>query len=100
MLLNGLSFGGSVGDICVLVVLATKTQLLFHVDVTLFFSADTMEVHMSVPWLDTTVENLIDLFQGLASGFGKAEEDVDGHGRAEATKDEISLPLDVFLVFN
>lgn len=97
-----MSFRGRAGDVvrCVLVVLATKAQLLLHVNVTLFFSADTMEVHMSVPWLDTTAEDLIDLFQCLASGLGEAEEDVDGHGCAEATKDKISLPLDVFLVLN
>ena len=78
-------------------VLATEAQLFLHVNLTLFFSLDALEVHVSVPWLDTAGEDLVDFLKCLAGGFGETEKHVDRHGSTEAAENKICLPLDVFL---
>ena len=82
----------------VFMVVTTQTQLLLQVDLTLFLPPAAVKVHVSVPWLDIATEDLVNFFKSPTSGLGEAEEDVDGHGSAETTKDEISLTLDVFLL--
>lgn len=47
------------------------------------------------PWRDVGVEEDVDLFECLSMGFRKHEEDVDGHGEAEHTEDDVGPPLNV-----
>ena len=41
-------------------------------------------------------KHVLDLLQRLARRLREGEEDVDGHGEAEDTEDEVRLPLDIF----
>lgn len=50
---------------------------------------------VALPWRNVGVEQNVDLLQGLAMGFRVHKENVESHGEAENTENDISLPLDV-----
>jgi len=50
---------------------------------------------VALPWRNVGVEQDVNLFECLSVGLWEHEEDVDGHGEAEDTENDVGPPLDV-----
>lgn len=70
-------------------------RLLFIAQVALLRLSRALVVDTCLPGWHAAHEHLLDIFERLSARLGEAEEDVDGHGCAEDTEDDVHLPLDV-----
>jgi len=81
---------------------ATVMHDLFGVDMALLSQNGLTGGDPCLPGRSTDVldsvlvgENIFNLFQSLACGFGEHEEDVNEHDNAEDAKEDVGPPLDV-----
>lgn len=70
-------------------------RLLLVADIASLRPPRRLVVDVRLPRRHTREEQLLDILERLTARLGEAEEDVDRHGRAEDTEDDVHLPLDV-----
>lgn len=82
--------------------LLTQSQLITQrLHITTLRSNSALGIVLGLPGRRTDVrdavgvlEDMLDLFQGLARCLGEEEEDVQEHGGQENTEDDVGLPTD------
>lgn len=82
--------------------LIPQSQLIAkRLNITMLSRNSLLSVVLSLPGRSTDVgntvrilEDVLDLFEGLARRLGEEEEDVQEHGGQEDTEDDVGLPAD------